>query len=279
MIFKFLGVTFCQRNPLNPNPADSQCQARGYLLSIDFAVCLGSVSGSSWDCFINPARSLPSLETALDLAWARLPGKWVNMRSKDQGWPVFLGNQGIPRKHQAWGTAGAPEEPGETAPAPWLHLLLLPSLPGTPHPAHTPRVLTAPPYGSSTGPEPQELPSSATTGHLPQGRRGAPGDTHTWIWQRAAGSSPEHHPAQPAQEPRGDFWSFLNPPWLCLASCHEAFLYPVWAQGGNILSVQFQVFGLAPAAALLHSWPWAAALCTELIRSYGLNLPPTKTFL
>lgn len=82
------------------------------------------------------------------------------------------------------------------------------------------------------------------TGHLPQGQRGAPADTHTCMWQRVTGSKPEHHPAQ-------DFWSFLNPPWLCLPSCHEASLYPVWAQGGNILFVQFHVFGLAPCSAAL----------------------------
>lgn len=120
-----------------------------YLFSVD-SVCLGS-----WDFFINPTRSLPSLETALGLARARTPGKLVNMRSKDQGWPISLENQGIHRKHQAWGTARVPEKPGETDPAPWLHLLLLPLLLGTPHPAQRPGVLKALPYDSSKDPEPQ----------------------------------------------------------------------------------------------------------------------------
>lgn len=159
-----------------------------------------------------------SIQPGLSQAWKSLwiwpgPGQLENglTRGQGSGLGCFPGKSGHWQEAPSMGHGRSPRKTWGNAPAQWLQLLLLlPWLVGTPG------VLIALPEGS-TGAAQQCHHSD-----LPRDT-GAPADTHTWMWQRATGSSPGHHAAQPSQD-SGLSWVLPGP--ACLLAM--GFLFILW---------------------------------------------------
>lgn len=197
------------------------------------------------------------------------------MRSKDQGWSVCWENVQDSREHRTWGTAGGPGETVCYCSMAIAFLLLLPSQPapacwGT-YSAHRPGELKAPLYGLGRDPEPQELPSSASTGHLPPGEHL---ETPTPGQSREVGpilGNAQHSPS------RMHVYLLELPP---ITPCSAWLLATrlLFNRRGDVPLVKLQAmcFWPGPKAADLSTWPQGAvAVRTALIRADILRLRPS----
>lgn len=179
LIFQILGSS-----SLSGKFPESQCWSLGYLLSADFAICVelpGTSSDTSWHCFTNQTRWFPSpsraLETGQGQAWPTFWEGGLTCGQRTTAGPFCRENvqngRAFPGSTEHGGLQESPESLGKlSATPPWPSPSSCCSHPNQPlpggetYPAYRPGVLKAPPYSLGTDPEPQELPSSATTGQL-----------------------------------------------------------------------------------------------------------------